>query len=131
MDAMQKRRMWKVALVHFGATLICGVTLITTLAFFPELADYPLPNFPLSNAAKFLWLFFEPTLFVLLLLQPQFFIASIFNSVNFESAPLFCISLGLVFYFISIPIWSICFGWLFVKFDNWLNHFPVLGKKVF
>jgi hypothetical protein len=31
----------------------------------------------------------------------------------------------------TIPLWSICFGWLFVKLDNWLNHFPVLGKKVF
>ena len=34
-------------------------------------------------------------------------------------------------YLITIPIWGICFGWLFVKFDNWLNHFPVLGRKVF
>jgi len=27
--------------------------------------------------------------------------------------------------------WSVCFGWLFVKLDNWLNHFQVLGRKVF
>jgi len=27
--------------------------------------------------------------------------------------------------------WSLCFGWLFVKLDNCLNHFPVLGRKVF
>ena len=32
---------------------------------------------------------------------------------------------------LSMLIWSICFGWLYVKFTNWLNHFPVLGKKVF
>ena len=32
---------------------------------------------------------------------------------------------------LSIPIWSLCFGWIYVKFTNWLNHFPVLGKKVF
>jgi len=30
-----------------------------------------------------------------------------------------------------IPVWSFCFGWIFVKLDNWLNHFPVLGKRVF
>ena len=32
---------------------------------------------------------------------------------------------------ILMPLWSICFGWVFVKFINWLNHFPVLGKRVF
>jgi len=32
---------------------------------------------------------------------------------------------------ISVPFWSYCFGIIFVKFDNWLNHFPVLGKRVF
>jgi hypothetical protein len=30
-----------------------------------------------------------------------------------------------------VPIWSVFFGWAFVKLDNWLNHFPVLGKRVF
>ncbi|HAO79051.1 MAG TPA: hypothetical protein DCQ92_08765 [Verrucomicrobia subdivision 3 bacterium] len=30
-----------------------------------------------------------------------------------------------------IPLWSFFFGWIFVKLDNWLNHFPVLGKRVF
>jgi hypothetical protein len=35
------------------------------------------------------------------------------------------------FVYASMPLWSICFGWIFVKLDNWLNHFPVLGKRVF
>jgi hypothetical protein len=30
-----------------------------------------------------------------------------------------------------IPVWSFCFGWIFVRLDGWLNHFPVLGRKVF
>jgi hypothetical protein len=37
----------------------------------------------------------------------------------------------IITFFVSIPLWSICFGWIFVKLDNWLNHFPVLGKRVF
>jgi len=48
----------------------------------------------------------------LCLLQPQFWIA-----------PTFAIFLT--------PVWSICFGRLYVVFFNWLNHFPVLGKRVF
>jgi hypothetical protein len=32
---------------------------------------------------------------------------------------------------ISVPLWSLCFGWLYVQFTDWLNHFPVLGKRVF
>src|ERR1039457_37388 len=36
-----------------------------------------------------------------------------------------------IIFCLSMPLWSLCFGWLFVKFDNWLNHFPVLGKRVF
>jgi hypothetical protein len=37
----------------------------------------------------------------------------------------------MFFWFGSIPIWSICFGWLFIRTKDWLNHFPVLGKRVF
>ena len=36
-----------------------------------------------------------------------------------------------LFCIISIPMWSYCFGWIFVPFRTWLNHFPVLGKRVF
>ncbi len=32
---------------------------------------------------------------------------------------------------ILVPLWSLCFGWLYAKFTNWLNHFPTLGKRVF
>ena len=32
---------------------------------------------------------------------------------------------------ILCAVWIFCFRWLFVKLDNWLNHFPVLGRKVF
>jgi len=32
---------------------------------------------------------------------------------------------------ISVPVWSFCFAWIFVRVRDWLNHFPVLGKRVF
>ena len=37
---------------------------------------------------------------------------------------------GLAMLF-SVVYWSICFGWMFVKLINWLNHFPILGKRIF
>jgi len=105
MDAMQKRKMWKVAIAHFGLTLlvIVWVELIT-----PKLWSV---------------IFLFSTLDIL---QPQLLI---FHRI------------GLIFYLsewtyriillASFPVWSFCFGWLYVKFTNWLNHFPVLGRKVF
>jgi hypothetical protein len=64
--------------------------------------------------------FFEQ---VTMCLQPQFWIIGKFE----KSAANSSMFLGIFI----IPLWSFCFGWLFVKLDNWLNHFPVLGKKVF
>ncbi len=56
-----------------------------------------------------------------------FFTAAIFNEPDINFVPIVLDCLFLV----AIPLWSICFGWLFVKMDNWLNHFPTLGRKVF
>jgi hypothetical protein len=120
MNAILKRKAWKVAIAHFASTFLCGAILIITLFAFS--------HFP--NSPQFQWLSLESKLFVLL--QPQFWFApKIFTMDNFYALPLFVFSLALSFYFVSVPLWSICFGWLFVKLENWLNHFPVLGKKVF
>ena len=58
-----------------------------------------------------------------MILQPQFYFT------KFIKPPVggFVVLLLMM----TAPVWSICFGWLFVKLNNWLNHFPVLGKKVF
>jgi hypothetical protein len=96
MDAMQKRRMWKVAIAHFGLTafVFCKLFRIG----------------PDESQWHYSWLklFYS--------FQPQFLIVS----ADFQ-----------IFLFASISLWSICFGWLYVKFTNWLNHFSVLGKRVF
>src|SRR5450432_2626407 len=119
MDATQKRRMWKVAIIHF------------------PLSDYFLINFltqdklshGFSNAAT-TWSVALASLSktILALLQPHFYLMDKFFGTILMSVPK---SLLMLLCLISVPVWSICFSWLFVKLDNWLNHFPVLGKRVF
>jgi hypothetical protein len=96
MEAMQKRRMWKVTIAHFGLTAFV----------FCKLFGVGLDASPWHYS--WLNLFYS--------FQPQFLIVS----ADFQ-----------IFLFASIPVWSLCFAWLFVRLVNWLNHFPVLGKRVF
>jgi len=118
MDAMLKRRMWKVAISHFIFTF-----LIIVGAYFSSFVTSP------GNWTT--WQRFDNSYIfraylnnflgdVFFLFQPQFWVSKFFSSDWFFWASL-----------ILIPFWSICFAWLFVKLDNWLNHFPVLGKRVF
>jgi hypothetical protein len=108
MDAMQKRRMWKVAIAHFVLSAIYIFNLFNMSGIFSGLESIPY------------WI-----------LQPQFLILFDLIGKLFQikssnlSVFLIGVCIGL------IPLWSICFGWIYVKFTNWLNHFPVLGKKVF
>jgi hypothetical protein len=118
MDATQKRRMWKVAFAHFALTIICGAILIITS--FSSIPDF----------TKTFCCVLESGVFALL--QPQFWIAPrFFNEQVLPNCPLIIIWMMFVLYFVSVPLWSYFFGKIFVKLDNWLNHFPVLGKKVF
>jgi hypothetical protein len=110
MDTTQKR-MLKVAIAYFLLTLFVVWKL-----------------FHCSDAWASFW--FE----VFLLLQPVlWFLVWIFHLISVPNGDLggvieFLEGVAMLF---SVPLWSICFGWLYVKFTNWLNHFPVLGKKVF
>jgi len=119
MDATQKRRMWKVAIAHF------------VLTAFIWLGWECLHNEQTISIQFVLWseswrsvFFFLQPLIWFVFVASQIQIVNIFYSIFSDGAAL-AISLPL------IPFWSICFGWLYVKFTNWLNHFPVLGKKVF
>jgi hypothetical protein len=77
------------------------------------------------------WSYFFIAFFFIL--QPQFLVTTIIfftdarEFIPYELDGLFLYVLPLVI----APFWSYCFGWLYVKFTNWLNHFPVLGKRVF
>jgi hypothetical protein len=97
MDAMIKRRMWKVAIGHF---VLSGTV------------------FLLCEKLELNWWIFG-------IFQPQFVI--LITSIDIKAVPPFWYLLP----FCLAPAWSICFGWIFVKLVNWLNHFPVLGKRVF
>ena len=57
-------------------------------------------------------------------LQPQFLFLGRLEVRFNEDA----IAFLAVFFAVA---WSFCFGWLVTKLVNWLNHFPVLGRKVF
>jgi hypothetical protein len=125
MDATQKRRMWKVAIIHFCLTLFVIATLFNSGWSGRS-----------GTKAEETWIIKETLkIGTLVLLQPQLgilFAASKF----FPNAMAHYFSwvrpwLLMAVWFVSIPIWSICFGWIYVKFTNWLNHFPVLGKRVF
>jgi hypothetical protein len=108
--------MWKVAIVaiaHFLLTLFVMLRIL---------------NHAIPSAERDIWLqtwggFWSN---FLRLLQPQILIlGKLFNSSNSSHY------LIPILILVSVPIWSICFGWIFAKLDNWLNHFPVLGKRVF
>lgn len=131
MEATLKRRIRKVAIVHL---------LITVLFVLVGLLQ---PAHGFSGSLEKRRIFEERLVWerayqniwkdVSFLLQPQFGVLSkIGDSValqNFaRSLPTWLFVTVLLS---SIPIWSFCFGWLFVKFDNWLNHFPGLGRKIF
>jgi|SRR5271170_5574251 len=121
MDAMQKRRMWKVAAIHFAATMFVIWKSLHYLAW-----SGPPEREVWFDAWGSFW--FKITF----LLQPLIFVIGLTWKISIL-AKIF-ISVRWLFYFLcllSMPIWTICFGWLFVKFDNWLNHFPILGRKVF
>jgi hypothetical protein len=105
MDATQKRRMWKVIGYHFFFTVYVLFLLLT--------ARHPMVVNP-SDPAQWINIL---GVRLLIFLQPIAYLVA-----NNEHE---------IFALVSIPLWSVCFGWIFVKFLNWLNHFPVLGRKVF
>ena len=123
MDAMQKRRMWKVAIAHFALTVFFGFAFVSQGWIFS------------GTREKYLWIeaWRNLKLDAFLILQPQFwFLNTIWEfqtARDILSAISFWVRISI--FLISIPLWSICFSWLYVKFTNWLNRFPVLGKKVF
>jgi hypothetical protein len=124
MDAMQKQRMRKVARTHFALSVFSGV-MFAMLA--PTLATAKSHSEPNS-----IWVIFVAFWAIsFFLLQPQCFLipvlVSAFHIKNLfvEWATFFILPL------IIAPFWSYAFAWIFIRGRNWLNHFPILGRKVF
>jgi hypothetical protein len=102
-----------VAVAHFGLSVFCFVA-----PFLISTAEAAASR--LNASGHQAWIDFISN--SRLLLQPQFYFFPSFNGEN--AGPFFLLLL-------TIPLWSQCFGWIFVILDNWLNHFPVLGRKIF
>src|SRR5271154_3572478 len=100
MDAMQKGRMWKVAIAHFLLTLFVVWKL-----------------FHCSSMWELFWLkvfaLFQPALVFLV------WLFHFFNIADWGGLGEFLAGLTMLLF---IVYWSICFGWIYVKFTNWLNH---------
>jgi len=113
MDATQKKKMWKVAAIHFALSVVVAWKFFGYVLHEGDFRSLE-PDYSFYGIWLNTWrgLFFS--------LQPIWW-----TLMEYPGR----IILGC--YFIFIPIWSICFGWIFVRLDNWLNHFPVLGKRVF
>jgi hypothetical protein len=107
--------MWKVAIAHFALTLFAFWELLHFTSYFG-----PSDQFKVFEIWQNLWLK------MVFLLQPQCLIFLLkMETPETISRIIFCC------FVLYVPVWSYCFGLLFVKLDNWLNHFPVLGKRVF
>jgi len=117
MDATQKRRMWKVAIGYFALTAFAFLNSIF-------LVNSSIAYMNSSEFWQWIFLRLQPICWLLheAVQSKQSFAMDSNQSSNWFVGITFCL---------SVPLWSICFGWIFAKLDNWLNHFPVLGRKVF
>jgi hypothetical protein len=126
MDATLKQRMSKVVRIHFILTLVAGLLLCLSKGWSGNESSFSYTLYNLSMSLKVC--FFE-------ILQPQTLLMAWVTKLESSGGNLQPTSMlwfvYALFYIISIPMWSYCFGWIFVPFRTWLNHFPVLGKRVF
>ena len=121
--------MRNVARVHFGLTVF-----FAALLFFWDSFPYS-SNLIQSRVVHAIWGQFW--LDVLKLFQPlSYLVVSLLQEIDLHfklpDQPFW--GLVPIYYgvlLVSCLFWSICFGRIVVRLDNWLNHFPVLGKKVF
>jgi hypothetical protein len=125
MDAISKRRVWKLAIGHFALTIICFLVVFAIASEMSRSGKSGEARFaqvspPSSHAGL------DSVCKLAFVLQPQVGFA-----VTLDEGRMIYSRVILVASLLAIPIWSYCFGWFLVNFSNWLNHFPVLGKKVF
>ena len=119
--------MWKVAIAHFVLSILV-LFLLNRSGRALRFSGHP-DQLALLLFWRDMWQAVWDNTF--LLLQPLLWAVIRFgNSIEIKFSDIDSIPITTLF-LPSIPLWSFCFGWIFVKFDNWLNPFPVLGKRVF
>jgi len=127
MDAMQKRKAQIVSLVHFGLTLC-----VALLAYY--ITPHSHSDLLETRIRHEIWSQFCGVILLTLQPFPIFIVWAsqvVLHAIWLHSPIWLAATLTWIVLLISVPLWSYCFGIIFVKFDNWLNHFPVLGKRVF
>jgi hypothetical protein len=110
---MQKRRMWKVAITYYFMSMF-----VLCKAFNYGGWD-AISSEDQADSLFVSWRSFW--LSIVVMLQPSWFLVNKPHP-NLSSA---------LMWLVSVPTWSVCFALIYVRITNWLNHFPVLGKRVF
>jgi hypothetical protein len=136
MDAMQKRRIHKVSVAHFVLSVCFGIIAFNFAVHAHGFSGPPEARLAFGTHIAWYHAWASVWITVFSLLQPQFWFLdgmerfSVFSNL-FSFLQAIPVWVTVMAYLISVPLWSFCFSWIFVKLDNWLNHFPVLGKRVF
>jgi hypothetical protein len=120
-------------MIHFGLTLCVALLLFYMTptskggSFRPDLIEAQVRH----EVWEQLWLTILVSLQLLAFLIVMIFQQLVSHSI-LPTHPVWLLALFFyVLIFLSVPLWSYCFGWIFIRSKDWLNHFPVLGKKVF
>jgi hypothetical protein len=132
MDEKLERRMRVVSLVHFGLTL-CVAFLVYYMTpfskdgrFHSALLETQIRHEIWSRVGVVILFALQP-LPIFIVLASQIVLHAIWlNSPTWLAA-----TLTWVVILLSVPLWSFYFGRIFIRAKDWLNHFPVLGKRVF
>ena len=115
--------MWKVAIVHLALSYLV-IYLFVKFVYIGQGVFGDLVFQAQVESSQIWRIFLSPILYIL---QPQRYLADHFFHGWTMGYPIW---IG-VFLTFSYPLWSICFSRIFIRAKDWLNHFPVLGRKVF
>jgi len=118
--------MWKVAIAHFG---LCVSPVVFAIIHLPRVSN------------QVLYSDYYYLAFVHFFLPQTLVYEFLYNHINQVTAHWIGFNsmwlardwfnkVGTIAIFVLMPIWSICFSWIYVKCVNWLNRFPVLGFPI-
>ena len=122
MNNFINKKAMKVAAIHLALSMIVWLRVPSDLAWLIRPKGFNFGYGALGNTEMDLLFILQPSTLLTFVSYGPEMLKGIWWGFSDHYLPIiFCV---------SFPIWSICFGWLFVKLDNWLNHFPVLGRRV-
>ena len=124
MDAMLKQKIRKVAKIHFALSVFCGVIFLILAPSLATSKSHSQPNLIWAVFVGFWAISF-------FLLQPQCILIPVLVSALHINNPFFEWAYFFILPLIIAPFWSYAFAWIFIRARDWLNRFPVLGKRVF